>query len=97
MLIDTSHSPKYTGIVQSWTANAITVSGWVQVGNTGAGQVPPGTASAYVNPVTKIWALNANVASPQQLRDGGGGLRARREQQHRRVQLGHRHAEDVGL
>ena len=62
MLIDTSHSPKYTGIIQSWTANAITVSGWVQVGNTNTGQVPPGSASAYINPVTKIWALNANVA-----------------------------------
>ncbi len=61
MLIDTSHSPKYSAIVQSWTANAITVGGWVQMNNTATGQVPPGTATAYVNPITKIWALNANA------------------------------------
>lgn len=65
MIIDTAHSPtKYSGFVTGWASNgaSITVEGWYLANGTGQGaSTPPGTATAYVNPITKIWAHNANV------------------------------------
>lgn len=63
MLVDTGHSPKYTGTITAISADRLsfTVSGWFQMGNTAAGQVPAGTSSLFLNPVTKVWAHNANV------------------------------------
>jgi hypothetical protein len=65
MIIDTAHSPtKYSGFVTGWAANgsSITVQGWYLANGTSQGNAtPPGSATAYVNPITKIWAHNANI------------------------------------
>jgi len=65
MLIDTAHSPtKYSGFVTDWNANgtSITVEGWYLANGTAqSASTPPGSATAYVNPFTKVWAHNANV------------------------------------
>jgi len=65
MIIDTAHSPtKYSGFVTNWAANgtSITVEGWYLANGTAqSASTPPGTATAYVNPFTKVWAHNANV------------------------------------
>lgn len=64
MIIDTAHATKYSGFVTGWASNgtSITVEGWYLANGTGQGaSTPPGTATAYVNPITKIWAHNANV------------------------------------
>jgi len=65
MIIDTAHSPtKYSGFVTGWAANgtSITVQGWYLANGTSQNSsTPPGTATAYVNPITKVWAHNANV------------------------------------
>lgn len=63
MLIDTLHATKYSGRIVSWNAGGtvITVSGWYEQGDTSAGQVPPNGTHAVINPITKVWAHNANV------------------------------------
>jgi hypothetical protein len=65
MFIDTNHSPnKYTGWITSWAADgtSITVEGWYLVNGTlNLATTPSSPATAYLNPVTKIWALNANT------------------------------------
>jgi len=64
MIIDTNHATKYSGFITGWAANgtSITVEGWYLANGTGQGaSTPSGTATAYVNPITKIWAHNANV------------------------------------
>jgi hypothetical protein len=65
MIIDTAHSPtKYSGFVTDWAANgtSITVEGWYLAnGTVQSASTPSGTATAYVNPFTKVWAHNANV------------------------------------
>lgn len=65
MIIDTAHSPtKYSGFVTDFAANgtSITVEGWYLANGTAqSASTPPGTATAYVNPFTKVWAHNANV------------------------------------
>jgi hypothetical protein len=64
MIIDTAHATKYSGFVTGWDSNgtSITVEGWYLANGTGQGaSTPPGTATAYVNPITKVWAHNANV------------------------------------
>lgn len=65
MIIDTAHSPtKYSGFVTDWAANgtSITVEGWYLAnGTVQSASTPPGSATAYVNPFTKVWAHNANV------------------------------------
>jgi hypothetical protein len=65
MIIDTAHSPtKYSGFITDWAANgsSITVEGWYLANGTAqSASTPPGTATAYVNPFTKVWAHNANV------------------------------------
>jgi hypothetical protein len=65
MIIDTAHSPtKYSGFITNWAENgsSITVEGWYLANGTAqSASTPPGTATAYVNPFTKVWAHNANV------------------------------------
>jgi len=65
MIIDTAHSPtKYSGFITDWAANgsSITVEGWYLAnGTVQSASTPPGSATAYVNPFTKVWAHNANV------------------------------------
>ena len=60
MLIDTAHSPtKYSGFVTDWNANgtSITVEGWYLANGTAqSASTPPGSATAYVNPFTKVGA-----------------------------------------
>src|SRR6185312_268249 len=59
VFIETNDSPKYTGTVTAVdpAGASITVSGWFQMGNTGAGQVPAGS-TAYVDVVTSPFAAN---------------------------------------
>lgn len=67
MMIDTKHAPtKYTGFITGWAANgtSITVSGWFLSPGPGTPAVPANGTGAYVNPITKIWAHNANVQMP---------------------------------
>ena len=65
MIIDTAHSPtKYSGFITDFAANgtSITVEGWYLANGTAqSASTPSGTATAYVNPFTKVWAHNANV------------------------------------
>jgi len=50
----------YVGQVTDITGSTATVDGWF-VWGTGATSIPPNGTSAWINPNTKIWALNANV------------------------------------
>lgn len=65
MIIDTAHSPtKFSGFVTDFAANgtSITVEGWYLANGTAqSASTPSGTATAFVNPFTKVWAHNANV------------------------------------
>jgi hypothetical protein len=76
MLINSCSSSKspcpdanfFTGTITSWTSRTIAVSGWFQQGSTAIGQNPSlsycrnsSTCYAVINPVTKIWGINANV------------------------------------
>jgi hypothetical protein len=63
MIIDTLHSPKYSGNVESWApdGSSITVNGWWQQGNTASGQVPANGIGAYVGVILGIWAENSVV------------------------------------
>jgi hypothetical protein len=76
MLINSCSSSKspcpdanfFTGTITSWTSRTIAVSGWFQQGITAIGQNPSlsycrnsSTCYAVINPVTKIWGINANV------------------------------------
>lgn len=61
MIIDTKHATKYSGVITGWSSDgaSITVAGWYLAGSTTPST--PASAGAYVNPITKIWAHNANV------------------------------------
>jgi hypothetical protein len=64
MVIDTAHATKYSGFITGWASNgtSITVEGWYLANGTAqSASTPPGSATAYVNPFTKVWAHNANV------------------------------------
>lgn len=63
MIIDTKHSPKWTGMVDSWdsTGSVITVTAWYRVGENGVASTPTGTNGCVINGMTKVWAHNANV------------------------------------
>ncbi len=62
MVVDTNDATKFSGRITAISTNrlTLTVSGWYQMGNTASGQVPSGS-SVVINPITKIWALNANA------------------------------------
>lgn len=66
MLIDTSETPKKTGVITGFDAasNTITVSGWYIVDNSRGTATPADGTTIFVNPSTKVWALNANVLLP---------------------------------
>lgn len=61
MIIDTAHSPKWSGFVTGWASDgsSITVSAWYQFGGTVG--TPANGVNAFVSPTTKIWAHNAGV------------------------------------
>jgi hypothetical protein len=64
MIIDTQHATKYSGFITSWASNgsSITVSNWYLSGGAGTPATPANGIGAYVNPFTKIWGYNTNVA-----------------------------------
>lgn len=64
MIIDTKHTTKYSGFITSWVANgtSITVSNWYLSGGGTTPVTPADGTGAYVNPITKVWAHNANIA-----------------------------------
>lgn len=57
-------SQKYSGLVQNVVGNTIYVKGWYKMGNTSEGQIPPidTYTRVIVNPVTKGWIHNSNIA-----------------------------------
>jgi hypothetical protein len=61
MIVDTAHSPKWSGFVTGWASDgsSITVSAWYQFGGTAG--TPANGVNATVGPITKIWAHNAGV------------------------------------
>lgn len=59
MIIDTLHTPKWSGFLTSWTSTSITVSGWYQSGGTSG--TPANGTGLVISPITKIWAQNANA------------------------------------
>ncbi len=61
MVVDTAHSPKWSGFITSWAADgsSITVSAWYQFG--GAAGTPANGVNAFVAPVTKVWSQNSGV------------------------------------
>lgn len=63
MIIDTKHTTKYSGFITGWASNgtSITVSNWYLSGGGTTPVTPANGTGAYVNPITKIWAHNANV------------------------------------
>jgi len=63
MIVDTSDATKYSGRISAISANrlTLTVTGWYRMGNMAAGQVPTGTPTLYINPITKVWANNSNI------------------------------------
>jgi len=77
MLIDTNDSPKFSARITRISADrrTLTVSGWYRVGNTASGQVPTGTPTLYLNPITKVWPLNLNVSlEADSFADRGAGI-----------------------
>lgn len=63
MIVDTKHSPKWSGIVDSWSADGsvLTVTGWYEFGGGGTSGTPVDGAGCVINAFTKVWAHNANV------------------------------------
>lgn len=62
MYIQTSHANPWKGAVTGWSVvgstTVISVSGWFQLGNTTAGQVPTIGTGASINPSNAVWASN---------------------------------------
>ena len=61
MMIDTGEKPKKTGVIYSASGSTINVSAWYVVDGKRATATPARGTPAYVNPSTKVWAMNANV------------------------------------
>lgn len=65
MIIDTAHTPnKFSGLVTGWETDgsSITVTAWYEcTGASVPASTPPNGVGAYVNPFTKVWAINANL------------------------------------
>jgi hypothetical protein len=64
MMIDTGETPKKTGTVIGASGSTITVSAWYVVAAARGVGTPAAGTTIYVNPSTKVWALNANVLLP---------------------------------
>ena len=60
MIVDTLHATKYSGVITAFnsTTGVITTNAWYQTGNTSAGQIPPNSFGAIVNPNTADWLIN---------------------------------------
>ncbi len=77
MLIDTKHSPKYSGFITGWATDgtSITVSAWYLSPGPGTAATPANGTGAYVCPFTKVFAHNANVYLPaSSLADSASGF-----------------------
>lgn len=63
MIIDTLHTPKFSGYVTKVDGNTIHVlNGWYQNNSECAcPELPPNTAGIRINPTTKIWGMNVNI------------------------------------
>jgi len=64
MIIDTRHSPKWSGVLTSWNANGtqLNVTNWYRVGEAlGVASTPTSGTGFDLNAFTKVWAHNANV------------------------------------
>ena len=63
MIIDTKHTPKWSGILDSWNADGsvLTVTGWYTRASGTTPGVPDNTAGCVLNGFTKAWAHNANI------------------------------------
>ena len=64
MIIQTRHSTRYAGYVNSWTANSVSVlGGWFLVDGTPVGtpSTPAGTDGLDINVFRKAWAVNGNT------------------------------------
>ena len=63
MIIDTTHSPKFSGLIKSIDrdSNTIEVYNWYQLGNQDLGQIPSDGATIKINNITKIWNINTNL------------------------------------
>jgi hypothetical protein len=63
MIIDTKHATKWSGFITAWNSDGsvITVSSWHLGNGVGTPGTPANGTGAYVNPITKVWAHNANV------------------------------------
>lgn len=59
-LVITRHSSPYVGLIKSISGRVVTVDMWCIYGTTTTGTPVNGTG-LYLNPVTKGWAINANV------------------------------------
>ena len=73
MFIDTKHTTnKFTGIITSWSPVAsgsnytvtINVGDWYKAGVNEAAATPTGTTGIIINPITKIWGANFQIALP---------------------------------
>lgn len=63
MIIDTAHEPKYSGMVNGWTPDGLTiqVTAWYRVNGSTTAVTPSNGVAAYINSVTKIWVANFNL------------------------------------
>lgn len=59
MTVDTLHSPRWVGLLDSWSADGLTltVTGWYLFGGSGA-STPPNTAGVGVGGNDRAWGLN---------------------------------------
>jgi hypothetical protein len=62
-IVDTKHSPKWSGIVDSWNTDGsvITVTAWYEAGGGGTPGTPSSGPGCVINGFTKAWAHNANI------------------------------------
>lgn len=75
MIVDTKHSPKYSGFLTGWTTTSITVSAWYLVDGSEVAGTPPDGFGFYISPITKTWAGNLNVFLDDNSIVGGAGVR----------------------
>ncbi len=60
VVIDTAHSPKWSGVVTAINdaAHTVTVSAWYRVDGSGTTGAPSNGVGAVINPCTKTWVSN---------------------------------------